>query len=252
MAFDDPTRRRLANFVGTARSLLAEEFTRQLQHVYGLDPDTGDVTDPARLTLDNAQRETARLLRETMEHYLASADTSTAAKAKKARQETLDRIVREQAFTVLNRLCALRMAEARGLLIESIAKGYQSQGFQLYQRLAGTMPWARPATAYRIFLLSLFDELARRPAGQLFDPYAARRGGCCRREATLLKPWWSRINHAGDRPALGRGRDHRLDVPVLQLGEERRKMRRRSRPRATAASWPSATSSSRRATWSSS
>ena len=53
--------------------------------------------------------------------------------------------MREQAFTVLNRLCALRMAEARGLLIESMAKGYQSKGFQLYARLAGTR-WARRAT----------------------------------------------------------------------------------------------------------
>lgn len=50
----------------------------------------------------------------------------------------LDRIVREQAFTVLNRLAALRMAEARGLLVESVGNGFQAKGFQLYSRLAGT------------------------------------------------------------------------------------------------------------------
>ena len=85
--------------------------------------------------LDDARRETARLLRETLAHYLAAQPQCQDAKA---RQEALDRIVREQAFTVLNRLCALRMAEARGLLIESVGQGYQSNGFQLYARLAGT------------------------------------------------------------------------------------------------------------------
>jgi len=74
---------------------------------------------------------TARRLRETLDHYLAGSPSG-------GKQEGLDRIVREQAFTVLNRLCALQMAEARGLLIESIARGYNSKGFQLYARLAGS------------------------------------------------------------------------------------------------------------------
>ncbi|HSN76531.1 MAG TPA: hypothetical protein VL334_15760 [Anaerolineae bacterium] len=38
MPFDQPTRNRLARFVSDARSLLSEEFTRQLQHEYGMDP----------------------------------------------------------------------------------------------------------------------------------------------------------------------------------------------------------------------
>ena len=63
MAFDQTTRTRLARFVSNTRSLLAEEFTRQLQNDYGLDPQTGDLTDLARLELDDARRETARLLR---------------------------------------------------------------------------------------------------------------------------------------------------------------------------------------------
>ena len=135
MAFDQSTRNRLARFVGEARTLLTAEFTRQLQNDYGLDPLRGEVTDLAKLTqLDDAGRATARILRDTLAHYLAGQPTPNA----KAHQEALDRIVREQAFTVLNRLCALRMAEARGLLIESVAKGYQSRGFQLYARLAGT------------------------------------------------------------------------------------------------------------------
>ena len=41
MPFDQTTRNRLARFVGEARTLLTEEFTRQLQHEYGLDPAAG-------------------------------------------------------------------------------------------------------------------------------------------------------------------------------------------------------------------
>ncbi|GFH62753.1 MAG: BREX-1 system adenine-specific DNA-methyltransferase [Candidatus Desulfovibrio kirbyi] len=160
MAFDQTTRNRLARFVGDARTLLADEFTRQLQNEYGLDPISGDVADFSSLGhLDDARRETARMLRATLEHYLSTADASTPAKAKKAFQDTLQRIAREQAFTVLNRLCALRMAEARGLLIESIGKGYQSQGFQLYQRLAGSA-LGETGDCYRHFLFSIFDEFA--------------------------------------------------------------------------------------------
>ena len=135
MAFDQPTRNRLSSFVGAARKLLSEEFTRQLQLEYGIDPATGEVAPLDRLAqLDDSRRETARLLRATLEHYLAN-NTNQGAKA---RQEALDRIVREQAFTVLNQLCALRMAEARGLLLQSVGRSHESQGFQLYARVAGT------------------------------------------------------------------------------------------------------------------
>ncbi len=79
--------------------------------------------------LTDAQCETARLLRDTLAHYCAAEHVKP--------QAGLERIVREQAFTVLNRLAALRMAETRGLLIESVGNAYQAKGFQLYSRLAG-------------------------------------------------------------------------------------------------------------------
>lgn len=155
MAFDQPTRNRLAKFVGDARSLLSGEFTRQLQHEYGLDPASGEVTPLERLTaLDDARLETARILRETLDYYLAGQQVNA-----KNRKNILARIVREQAFTVLNRLCALRMAEGRGLLIESIGRGYQSKGFLLYARLAGSA-LGETGEAYKSYLFSIFDEFA--------------------------------------------------------------------------------------------
>ncbi|MGO4286464.1 Eco57I restriction-modification methylase domain-containing protein, partial [Bosea sp. TAB14] len=153
MAFDDATRGRLQTFVTKSRLVLTDEFTKQFQQDFGLDPNSGTVSPLDSLShLDDQRLATARLLREIFEHYLPAAMGSGA----ETRKTTLDRMVREQAFTTLNRLAALRMMEARGLVRECVGKGYQSQAFQLYQRVAGTA-LGETGDAYRVFLLSLCD-----------------------------------------------------------------------------------------------
>ena len=167
MAFDDATRNRLQRFVSDARGVLTEDFTRQLQQTYGMDPATGEVSELAYLKhLDDQRLETAEILREIMDHYFATDEK----RGEEARKSVLERIVREQAFTILNRLAALRMMEARGIQRESVGKGHQSQAFTLYQRVANGALGDTGET-YRCFLLSLFDLLATDlPA--LFDRYA--------------------------------------------------------------------------------
>lgn len=189
MAFDQSTRNRLQKFVSNARAILGEEFTRQLQATYGLDPKQGTVAAIDSLThLDNRQRQTAHLLRETLAHYLAT----TPGKGEKDRtKQVLDRIVREQAFTVLNRLAALRMAEARGFLLESIARAHSSKGFQLYRQLSGTAH-GETGDAYRNYLFSLFDEFSLDLA-VLFDRHSAQ-GRLFPRESALLE-LLAEINH---------------------------------------------------------
>lgn len=153
MAFDQSTRNRLQKFVADARAVLTEEFTRQMQNDYGLDPRNGTIAALNELRiLDDTKRETARILRETVEHYASFTPNAETA-------DLLERIVREQAFTVLNRLAALRMAEARGFLIESLANGFSSKGFQLYSRVAGT-GLGETGDVYRTYLFSLFDEFS--------------------------------------------------------------------------------------------
>lgn len=177
MAFDQTTRNRLQRFVNDARRVLEEEFTRQLQNDYGMDPNAGSVAELTSLRhINDAQRETARILRDTLAHYTASGDMNA--------MQGLDRIVREQAFTVLNRLAALRMAEARGLLVESVGNGFQAKGFQLYARLAGT-GLGETGDAYRTYLFSVFDELSQDLPG-LFDRYSPQ-GRLFPREAALLQ-----------------------------------------------------------------
>ena len=170
MAFDQNTRNRLQRFVADARSLLSDEFTRQLQATYGMNPKTGEVADIRSLSgLTPSQQETAHLLRDTLAHYLANAEKG---KEKARKAAAIERIVREQAFTVLNRLAALRMSEARGFLIESLAKGYDSKGFQWFHRISGTS-LGETGDAYRHYLFSLFDEFSL-DLSILFDRFSVQ------------------------------------------------------------------------------
>ncbi len=243
MAFDQTTRNRLQRFVTDARSALTAEFTRQLQHEYGLDPVSGEVTALDHLRhLDDARRETARRLRETFQHYR---NTSPAAE----NRELLERIMREQAFTVLNRLAALRMAEAPkdgrpGLLIESLANGYDSKGFQLYARLAGTGLGER-GDAYRCYLFSLCDEFALdlkvlfdrfSPSGRLFPRESALLEVLALMNDPEIAPLWPKT-----RPSGGF-----INTSTPKKSARRCAMNRQRR--ATAANSPCAISSSRRAT----
>jgi len=180
VAFDQSTRNRLQKLVSDCRKLLSEEFSIQLQQAYGIDPNSGEVASLVRLThLSDRDRQTAQLLRDTLAHYLAVDEDDKA-----HRIAAIDRIIREQAFTVLNRLAALLMMEARGLLVAAVvSQGQQSQAFELYKMVAGSA-LGETGEAYRTFLFSLFDEFAiDLPA--LFDRYAAQ-GRLFPREPALL------------------------------------------------------------------
>ena len=214
MAFDQITRNRLQRFVTDARRALEEEFTRQLQSDYGLDPASGTAAPLESLRhINDQQRETARILRDTLAHYCAGSDTDTKA--------GLDRIVREQAFTVMNRLAALRMAEARGLLIESVGNGYQAKGFQLYARLAGT-GLGETGEAYRVYLQSVFDEFAMDLPG-LFDRYSPQ-GRLFPREAALLQVL-ALINHGDIEPLWAEDETIGWIYQYFNSKEERKAMR---------------------------
>jgi len=189
MAFDQSTRNRLQKFVSESRSILTEEFTRQLQAIYGMDPKNGSVADLSSLSfLDNQGRQTAVILRETLEHYKASL---TIKSEKERNKQGIERIIREQSFTILNRLGALRMAEARGFLLESVAKGYSSKGFQLYKNLAGSA-LGETGAAYQQYLFSIFDEFSEDLA-VLFDRNSSQ-GLLFPRESALLS-LLDQVNH---------------------------------------------------------
>lgn len=217
MAFDQTTRNRLQRFVTDARRVLEEEFIRQLQNDYGLDPISGIASRLDSLRhINDQQRETARILRDTLTHYCASSDADTKA--------GLDRIVREQAFTVLNRLASLRMAEARGLLFESVGNGYRAKGFQLYARLTGT-GLGETGDAYRAYLQSVFDEFALDLPG-LFDRFSPQ-GRLFPRESSLLE-LLTLINHGEIEPLWAEDETIGWIYQYFNSKEERKAMREAS------------------------
>lgn len=153
MGFDTKTRNLLQRFVSKARNLLSDEFNRQIQNTLGMDSKSGIIADLDKLTsLDNYEFETAKILRNTMDHYLSLASYSDT-------RDVLDRIIREQAFTILNRLCAIKMAESRKLVINLISNGYESDGFLLYKEIA-KIGIGDIGQTFKEYIFSIFDEFS--------------------------------------------------------------------------------------------
>lgn len=218
MAFDQSTRNRLQKLVSDCRKLLSEEFSIQLRQTYGIDPHSGEVAGLDRLThLSDRDRQIAQLLRDTLAHYLA-----VDADDKAHRIAAIDRIIREQAFTVLNRLAALLMMEARGLLAAAVvSQGQQSQAFELYKMVSGSS-LGETGEAYRTFLFSLFDEFAiDLPA--LFDRYAAQ-GRLFPREPALLEVL-DALNHHEIQPLWAEDETIGWIYQYFNSKEERKAMR---------------------------
>ena len=169
MPFDQKTRNLLQNLVSECRRLLTTEFTTKLQELYGIQP-TGTVADLPTLThLTDEQLEVARLLRARIAHLEAGL-LASGAKPDAAARDAVNRVIREQAFTVLNRLAALRLCEERGLVLECVRQGVNSEGFQLFLQSAGA-GLGDTHDAYATYLRCLCDELAL-DLGVLFDRFS--------------------------------------------------------------------------------
>ena len=165
MPFDTDTRNKLARMVADARTILRTEFTSQLQEIYSIQPD-GNITDIEKLShLDDEQRDVARLLRERVAHLASSMENK-----KKPISAAIDRMTREQSFTLLNRFAALRMCEERKLIQQCVGAGMDSEGFAVYLQVAGTGLGDR-YERYCSFIFCVFDEIAI-DLGILFDRFS--------------------------------------------------------------------------------
>jgi hypothetical protein len=155
MSFDRDTRNKLARMVGEARRRLVGDVTDSLRRL-GLQDDGTLVPLTALSGLSDAGKVASEVLRDLLTHF--AAQDAAAAEAARA-QAAHARMVREIGFTTLNRLVALRMAEERGLIVESVRNGFSAAGFQLFERIANGSLGTR-AEAYRAYLECLYDELA--------------------------------------------------------------------------------------------
>ena len=145
----------IEHFVSAAKQLLMQNVTEMLQQWYGIWADGHTIGVEQLPSQDTDVMHTARMLRDRLQHLEAALPDTDDNKG----QLAVSQLVAEQAFTQLNRFCALRMCEERELIMESIRGGYESAGFMAYDGIAQASGASR-YERYRWYLLSVFDELS--------------------------------------------------------------------------------------------
>ena len=170
---DQEIRNKLRNVVTQCRKLLEDSVSQELEGKYGIFAKKDQVTaDPnARMTHLTEEEQAAR--KDILDHF-----GHIKARGFKPK-EALDQLVREIAFTHLNRLCAYKMMEAREVYVggqkfrEAVSRGINSNGVKFYladhpeeERLFNT---GHQDVAYRHFL-DWLGGLLSDEIGVLFNP----------------------------------------------------------------------------------
>ena len=154
---DKETRNLVFNTTQAIRRLLEEEFSLQLEGTFDVHADGRIAVQPGS-QLSAAERLVRCRIVEAIQHRLAVGES--AAEAVRGFQS-------EAVFTFLNRLAALKMMEARALVLPCVSQSDQSQGFKEFSGLAPGLI-ELPDKGYRLYLECLFDEIGRE-VGVLFD-----------------------------------------------------------------------------------
>src|SRR3954471_2289347 len=122
-------RNKLRGVVTQCRKLLEDSVSQELQGkfgIYAVRKDDVQVDDEARMThLGDEGRAARKDILDHLDHIKARGFKP---------KEALDQLVREVAFTHLNRLCAYKMMEARQVYVgeqrfrEAVSRGVNSNG----------------------------------------------------------------------------------------------------------------------------
>jgi hypothetical protein len=131
---DQEIRNKLRNVVTQCRTLLVKDIRSSLEGKFRIyekkngevdaDPDA-----PVGHLEDDKEREARTELLDHLSHIKARGSTP---------KDALDKLVREIAFTHLNRLCAYKMMEAREVYVvgqrfrEAVSRGVNSNGVKFY------------------------------------------------------------------------------------------------------------------------
>jgi hypothetical protein len=170
---DQEIRNKLRNVVTQCRTLLQDSISQELEGKYTIFAKKDQVTaDPNAKMADLTEEEQAAR-KDILDHY-----GHIMARGFKPK-EALDQLVREIAFTHLNRLCAYKMMEAREVYVggqkfrEAVSRGVNSNGVKFYlaeheedERLFNT---GQQDVAYRHFL-NWLGEVLSDEIGVLFNP----------------------------------------------------------------------------------
>jgi hypothetical protein len=187
---------------------------------YGIQP-SGQIAPLESLAhLDEAGLEMARLLRDLLAHKRAR---TPEAKVWKAFDGAVYDLLQEQGFTALNRLCALRMAEERKLIVQCVGKGQQSEGFELFEYHTGKSDESCSVEVrYQQFLYAFFDELAL-DLGALFARHSPQ--GLLFPSPQALAALLAEINHPDLAPLWAEDETIGWIYQYWNSQEERRAMR---------------------------
>ena len=129
---DDKIRKKLRNVVTQCRKLLEESITQELEGKYSIFAKKDQVTADPDAEMPNLNEEEKEARKDILDHF-----AHIKARAFKPK-EALDQLVREIAFTHLNRLCAYKMMEARDVYVagkkfrEAVSRGVNSNGVKFY------------------------------------------------------------------------------------------------------------------------
>src|SRR6202140_3351103 len=166
-------RNKLRNVVTHCRKLLEDSVSQELEGKYGIFAKKDKVTADPNAPTDHLTDEEKASRKDILDHF-----GHIKARGFKPK-EALDQLVREIAFTHLNRLCAYKMMEAREVYVggqkfrEAVSRGINSNGVKFYladhpeeERLFNT---GHQDVAYRHFL-DWLGGLLSEEIGVLFNP----------------------------------------------------------------------------------
>jgi len=206
-------RNKLRNVVTQCRKLLEDSISQELEGKYGIFAKKDQVTADPNAPMTHLTEEEQAARKDILDHF-----GHIKARGFKPK-EALDQLVREIAFTHLNRLCAYKMMEAREVYVggqkfrEAVSRGFNSNGVKFYladnpedERLFNT---GHQDIAYRHFLDWLGDLLSDEigvlfntndPANSLYPRQktldavlALLNGGGIKSEETELREAWPKI-----------------------------------------------------------
>ena len=166
-------RNKLRNVVTQCRKLLEESVSQELEGKFGIFAKKDQVTADPDAAMSHLSEEEQAARKDILDHF-----GHIKARGFKPK-DALDQLVREIAFTHLNRLCAYKMMEAREVYVggqkfrESVSRGINSNGVKFYladhpeeERFFNT---GHQDVAYRRFL-DWLGGLLSEEIGVLFSP----------------------------------------------------------------------------------
>lgn len=153
---DQEIREKLRNVVSRCRKLLEDDTRDALEGKFGIFVKKGKVTADPNAKMPHLDEDEQEARVDILDHY-----AHIQARGFKPK-DALDQLIREVAFTHLNRLCAYKMMEAREVYVggqkfrEAVSRGVNSNGVKFYlaeheedERLYST---GHQDVAYRHFL----------------------------------------------------------------------------------------------------